>query len=225
MSIFPAALATVANLQLAINNTKVALAVNAGIGDTTITVDDASPLQSSGYLTFDDDETNPETIYYTGKSGNDLTGVTRGADGTSAGVHTAGANLELRWNAAYHNLLVTELIAVMTNLRDRFGLNVSIIIPTGVHFQAPQETTTQRDALTSLTAGMWIINTTTGQINFYDGSNWLQLASINANGDIVLGTAAKGVIMKTPDGAHTVRIAVANVDADGNSSITTEVVS
>lgn len=128
-AIFPAAVAAVLDLLQAVNNTKVTLDVDAGIGDTSITVDDASPLPSSGYLTFDDNESNPETIYYTGKAGNNLTGVTRGADSTAAGTHTAGASLAQRWNAAYHNTVSVELIAVEQNLSNRFGLGTNIVVP------------------------------------------------------------------------------------------------
>jgi len=122
-AIWPSAVATTLQMLQALNNTKVTLNVNAGIGDTTLTVDDASPLPTSGYVTFDDNETNPETVNYTGKSGNNLTGVTRGADSTAAGTHVAGAHLEMRWNAAYHNTLATEIIAIEQNLSDRFGVD------------------------------------------------------------------------------------------------------
>lgn len=130
-AIFPGAVATPLQLLTAINNTKVTLNADAGIGDTTMTVDDASPLPASGYLTFDDHETNPETVYYTGISGADLTGVTRGADGTSAGTHITGAHLEQRFNADYHNIVTTELIAVEQYLSDRFGKGSSPVIPSG----------------------------------------------------------------------------------------------
>lgn len=122
-AIFPTAIAQTLDLLTAVNNTKVTLNVAAGIGDTTLTVDDASPLPNSGYLTFDDNETNPETVSYTGKSGNNLTGVTRAADGTAAGVHSTGVHLEQRWNAAYHNIPSTEIIAIEQNLSDRIGLD------------------------------------------------------------------------------------------------------
>jgi hypothetical protein len=122
-AIFPAAVATQIQLLTAQNNTSVVLNVNAGIGDTTITLANASGLPASGYLTFADNESNPETIYYTGISGANLTGVTRGADNTSATTHTAGATLEQRWNAAYHNTLTLEIAAIEQNLSDRFGLD------------------------------------------------------------------------------------------------------
>lgn len=144
MAFFPAAVPTAADLLVALNNTRVLLDVAAGIGDTTITVDDASPLGSSGYLTFNDDEDNPETIAYTGKAGNDLTGVTRGADGTTAAAHVADGTvgLEVRWNARYHNILTEEIVAIADNIRDRFGLNTDVVIPAGVNFTL-QKTTSQ----------------------------------------------------------------------------------
>lgn len=133
-AIFPSAVATTLQMLQAANNTKVTLNVNAGIGDTTLTVDDPSPLPTSGFVTFDDNEANPETIQYTGKSGVNLTGVTRGADSTAAGTHTAGAHLEMRWNAAYHNTLATEIIAVEQNISDRFGVGTNIVVPGTVSF-------------------------------------------------------------------------------------------
>jgi len=120
---WPTTVSATLDLLTAINNTKVTLNVAAGVGDTSLTVDDSTPLSTSGYLTFDDLESNPETISYTGKSGNVLTGVTRGADGTAAGTHAIGSHLEMRWNAKYHNLLNTEIVALETDLSARIGVN------------------------------------------------------------------------------------------------------
>lgn len=52
-------------------------------GDTTITLNDASRLPSSGTILIDNEE-----ISYTGKSTNDLTGCIRGANSTAAITHT-----------------------------------------------------------------------------------------------------------------------------------------
>lgn len=137
-AIWPSSVASALNLLTAVNNTKVTLNVNAGVGDTTLTVDDASPLPASGYVTFNDNETSPETVYYTGISGgNTLTGVTRGADNTAAATHVVGAGLEQRWNASYHNTLAAEIVAIETDLAARFGDGASsnaIVVPSGVSF-------------------------------------------------------------------------------------------
>jgi hypothetical protein len=132
-AIFPGAVATQLQLLTALNNTKVTLDVDAGIGDTTITVDDTSALPTSGYLTFADDEDSPETISYTGKTATTLTGVTRGADGTAAASHTSGADLEQRWNADYHNIVTLETVAVEQFLSDRFGITSHIVVPAAVN--------------------------------------------------------------------------------------------
>jgi hypothetical protein len=39
-------------------------------------------------------------------------------------------------------------------------------------FMPPRMTTSQRDAITSPTAGMMIYNTTTNVLNFYNGTIW-----------------------------------------------------
>lgn len=136
MAIWPAAVAASLDLLTAVNNTRVTLTVDAGIGDTTLTVDDASQLPASGYVTFDDNATSPETIYYTGRSTNNLTGVTRAADGTTAAIHSSSGgatHLEQRWNAAYHNTLKTEVIAIEQNLSDRIGVDAGSHVLLGVN--------------------------------------------------------------------------------------------
>lgn len=195
-AIFPGAVATQIQLLTAVNNAMVILDADVDIDDDVITVDDASPLPASGYMTFVDTD---EVIYYTGKTLNTLTGCTRGADGTTASAHLAGVDLEMRWNAAFHNTLTLEMVSIEDNLRDRFGLNTDIVVPTGVAFQITdglgigaavsskamlsltsttkgflpaRMTTTQRDAITSVPEGLIVYNTTTHQHNVHNGTSW-----------------------------------------------------
>lgn len=58
-------------------------------GDTTITLADASTFPSSGHIRIED-----EIISYSGKSSNDLTGCSRGQDGTSDVAHDDGTAVE-----------------------------------------------------------------------------------------------------------------------------------
>jgi hypothetical protein len=58
--------------------------------DTTIPLTDASRFPNSGTIKIDN-----EQITYTGRSGNTLTGATRGANGTTATAHVAGAQVNL----------------------------------------------------------------------------------------------------------------------------------
>ena len=66
--------------------------LNGGITDsaTTLTLTDASSFPTAGTVLI-----NEELITYTGKSTNDLTGLTRGQEGTSAAAHTSGDTVRL----------------------------------------------------------------------------------------------------------------------------------
>jgi hypothetical protein len=66
------------------------LATSIGATDTTLAVDNASSLPNSGTVLIDS-----ERIVYSGKSGNQLTGLTRGANGTTAASHSANALVTL----------------------------------------------------------------------------------------------------------------------------------
>lgn len=203
-AIFPAGVATALQLLTAVNNTKVTLNVDAGIGDTTLTVDDASPLPSSGYVTFDDNESDPETVQYTGVSGNNLTGVVRGADNTSAGTHTAGANLEMRWNAAYHNIVTTELIAVEQYLSDRFGIGANPIVPSG-------KTLTLAATASQLVFGT--TNTTTISSTAPVSSRVYTLPDAGANAIFVMTQGAQTIVGVTTFSASAVLSAGATAGA------------
>lgn len=68
---------------------------------TTITLNSTANLQSPGYIVVDRVDANGtstpsarEVISYTGISSNDLTGCTRGADGSTASAHSSGAIVE-----------------------------------------------------------------------------------------------------------------------------------
>ena len=76
---------------------------------TTLTLADASAFPASGTISI-----SSEIIYYTGKSGNQLTGLIRAREGTSAASHSSGVNVSLAVTARYHNVLADSLIAVQT---------------------------------------------------------------------------------------------------------------
>lgn len=89
---------------------------------TTITLNNATNLQSPGYAVIDRTDSagtsTPnarEVIYYTGISGNDLTGVTRGADGSTARSHSDGAIVETMPTIGMWNSLTTIVATAMTS--------------------------------------------------------------------------------------------------------------
>ncbi|MFI5398423.1 MAG: hypothetical protein ACHQ9S_23055, partial [Candidatus Binatia bacterium] len=83
----PTATATATAKATATNTSApVTLATPIGATDTALTVSNASSLPASGTVQIDS-----EQITYTGKSGNQLTGLTRGANNTTAAAHSTGA--------------------------------------------------------------------------------------------------------------------------------------
>ena len=96
---------------------------------TTVSLLDASKLPDAPNIATIGVDESAETIKYTGKSGNDLTGVTRGFSGTTAKAWLTGVPAAryftaydadaLRENVAEVN---TQLADITLNLRD-FGLN------------------------------------------------------------------------------------------------------
>ena len=89
--------------------------------DTTITLTSAANFASAGYIKIDD-----EVIQYTGKSGNDLTGCTRGSDGTTAATHEDGSVVKYY---VFAGIPLTEINKTHTSI-------------TGVEFDSFEITTT-----------------------------------------------------------------------------------
>ena len=90
-----------ASLYVAVNNLQTTL--NGAIDASTTTVVHTSAAAcpaTGGFITI-----GSEAIKYTGKSTNTLTGVTRGADGTTAASHDNGAPVFGFTVAAHHNAL------------------------------------------------------------------------------------------------------------------------
>lgn len=97
--------------------------LNGGITDSagTITVADASNLQAPGYIVIDRVDSNGtstpslrEVVSYTGISGSDLTGCTRGADGSTQQAHSDLAVVETMPTVGMWNSLATILSKAVT---------------------------------------------------------------------------------------------------------------
>lgn len=121
---YPASLDTVVELVEAANNA--ADTLNGGIDAivTTLTVNDASEFAASGIVAIDD-----ELVSYTGKSGNDLTGLTRGIEGTLAASHSSGADVRQVITASSHNVQSAAIIALETKLGTGTDIAWSQMVP------------------------------------------------------------------------------------------------
>lgn len=67
----------------------------------------------------------------------------------------------------------------INNMRGERIKNVgNPLVPTdAMPWKAPNYTSTERDALTSIESGVIIFNTTTEKLNFYTGSGWEAITS------------------------------------------------
>ena len=110
----------------------VSTTLNGSINDsvTTITLNDASKLQAPGYIVIDREDGNGtatansrEVVYFTGKSGNDLTGCSRGADNSTARSHSDGALVEATLTVGMWNDLRDGVAAAITT--DGAGAHLS----------------------------------------------------------------------------------------------------
>lgn len=97
----------------------------------TITLSSTTGLEAPGYLIIDREDSSGtatpssrEVIYYTGISSNDLTGVTRGSDGSTARSHSDGALTESTMTIGMFNGLASAQImgtATITTLTSTTG--------------------------------------------------------------------------------------------------------
>lgn len=111
MATWPTSVATDALLYIAVNNLQTTLSGSIDNVVTTITLASSTGFPTAGGVTID-----TEVIFYTGISGAQLTGCTRGADGTTAASHSSGVPVGATVIAAHHNLLKNEIIAIESSL-------------------------------------------------------------------------------------------------------------
>jgi len=115
----------------------VSTSLNGAINDSvdTITLNSTTNLQAPGYLVLDRKDGSGtatpsarEVIYFTGISGSDITGVTRGADNSTARSHSDGALVESTPTVGMWNSLVT----VVDNAIDDNGYLKAIASPASI---------------------------------------------------------------------------------------------
>lgn len=116
---WPTSIATNTDLYLAANLKKTTL--NGAITNvqTTITLTSTSGLPTKGIaliVTPNADPTLGELVQYTGISGSDITGCTRGFGGTAAAAHASADDVFLVVAAEHHNVLKDEIIAIEESL-------------------------------------------------------------------------------------------------------------
>ena len=108
---YPGSLDTIVELVEAANNAASTLAATITSGSSSLEVADSTDFSTTGIVAIDN-----ELISYTGKSGNTLTGLTRGLESTVAAGHSAGATVSQVITAASHNVQSAAIIALESKL-------------------------------------------------------------------------------------------------------------
>lgn len=108
---FPANLDTSDTLFQVANGVRSNLNGSISGGDVNLSLVNASLFPSSGAVSIDG-----EILYYTGKSGNQLTGLIRAQDGTSAQSHNTNASVRASAIAAHHRVQSNAIIATQNKI-------------------------------------------------------------------------------------------------------------
>lgn len=225
---FPTSLDTAVELVEIKNNASSTLSGNVLIGDTTIGVVDIGEFPTTGYGTIVDDLTTPtkvEIISWTGKSGSNLTGCTRGTQGTSAAAFSSGNYIEVRPTAGHHEALRGAVIAIETKLGTGSTIAVNklealtasrlMVTDASGFASAASVTATEAGYLSGVTSA---IQTQLGNKQGLDVT-LTALAAYNTNG-ILTQTAADTFAGRTITGTSA-KIDVSNGDGvSGNPTLT-----
>jgi hypothetical protein len=108
---YPGSLDTSDTLIRAANGAQSTLSGTFSSGATTASLVSAANFPSSGTFTCEN-----EIIYYSGKSSNDLTGCSRGQEGTADVAQSSGVAVQARITARHHNVLADAIIATQTEI-------------------------------------------------------------------------------------------------------------
>lgn len=160
------------------------------------------------------DESDEETITFTGVSGGNLTGVTRGAGGTTAQQHAAGASL--RHTSSVTDLdEANELVAAMANNSARVYNNANISIPdatfTALTFNSERydtgglhSTSVNSGRLTCVTAGKYLI---TASVEFAANATGYRQIALAVNAVTLIG----GQLVPTSSGSVVTQLTVTSL--------------
>lgn len=222
MANFPTSVSTNSNLYIAVNGVQTTLAASILATDTTIQLTSTSGFPTTGYVTID----NSEVVLYTGISGANLTGCTRGADGTSAAPHSLGVTVGATIVAAHHNLLKDEIIAIETALGANYA-QASANTPNAVvkrdgsgNFSAGTITAALNGNASTATKSTNLAGGVAGAIPYQSAPDTTGFSAAGSAGDVILSGGTGAPTFNTPASAPTAG-AIMKRDANANVRVNT----
>ncbi|HWT00190.1 MAG TPA: hypothetical protein VN256_08080 [Pyrinomonadaceae bacterium] len=220
---FPTAIDTGDSLVRASNRAQSSLSVGINSSATTLTVGSASSFPASGAVVIDS-----EVLFYTGKTSTTLTGLVRGADGTVAASHSAGASVRGAIVAAHTNTLAQAVILTQQKVGSGSSAPATNQVLVGTGTGTSQWGTLTNDMLPSSILNKTFENVTINgaTINDVTFEGDLNVGSVTASGTITgtfsgNGAGLTGVIAAGVGGSSSTGALsnVADSDNDGPAPI------
>lgn len=213
MAIYPSGVSSNSDLYVALDNFSTTLNGAITNAQTTITLTSTVGLPTVGILSIES-----EKIRYTGISGSDVTGCTRGFSSTSAASHANATYVAFNVVEEHHNVLKDEVIAIETDLNAKLGtsgtaytanralqsngsgvINVSNTTATELDYVSGVTSSiqTQLNAKAANTESFVTIGNTTGLTSERSLTGTTNQITITDNG------ANSSVVVSTPQDIHT----------------------
>jgi len=212
--VYPAAVATDAQLAIAQNRLQVRLFAPLDSSSTQMTVDNATAIPANVLLSIDD-----EIVRVTAAPSGNVVPIARGFDGTTPALHLASALVSGYIDAWHHNALVAEVEAIENAL----GANLSKIpaspwlIASAYNFpaQTPGGTLAPGNQVVTLTPVPQGVNGTDTNHYLYISGGTGTAEAVPITGGTAVGGAASGTVIVTcansHSGAWTIKTATAGI--------------
>jgi hypothetical protein len=204
-AIYPTGVATDADLLTGVNNLQTTLdgalgATGDNTGGNGIALTSTVNFPTTGVATIEN-----EIVYYTGITGNNLTGTVRGYDNTIGVTHNSGVSVSLDYIAMHHNALKDEIEAIEDDLFNGIRPNAFQNILVNPSLEVWQRGVTFSGVPSgSQTADRWYLN--------FTGAPSFTVSRTAVAGAVVLGQYALQLQLTAVGGAttYTVRQSIEN---------------
>ena len=182
------------------------LPITSGANDRIVTASSASAIQGEANLTFNgnsllvNNTSSNTAAHFKGAGGAGFIQITDSGDSSTAFIGVDGGTLKFQTSGSSYSDKLTIDSSGIANFNKAVGIG--------------SYTTTQRDAIAYLQSGTLIFNNSTGTVQIWDGSTWVNLTEqFAASGGTKTTSGSKTIHTFTSSGTFTVTSNSANVRA------------